>query len=92
MVLIEKIVAIVILEQVIRGLLERLLAGFKNQRFFAELSEVATLVHIALLEVFVAQLLLALEGKLSRLGVLILTSTYEEEHDCDAQGGEHVIY
>ena len=88
----EKMVAIVISEQVISCLLVRLLGGFKYQGFLAQLSEVTAFVHYATLEVFVAQLCLGLHRKLSRLGALMLTPPYKEEHDCDAQGGEHVIY
>ena len=65
--LIEKMVAFVISEKIISSLLLRLLAGFKYQRFLAELFEVATLVYYAVLEVFVAQLRLGLHRKLSCL-------------------------
>ena len=87
-----KLVALVISEQVIRGLLLRLLARIKNQGVFAELFEVTALVHYAVLEIVMAQLRFGLERKFSFLGVLVLTSSDEEEHDCDAQGGEGIIY
>ena len=38
-----------------------------------------------------AQLRLGLEGKLSCVGIFVLTSSNEEEHDCDAQGGTGII-
>ena len=60
-----KMVALVISEQVISCLLLRLLAGIKYQGVFAELFEVAALVHNAVLEVVMAQLRLGLERKLS---------------------------
>ena len=84
------LILILIFQHVIRCLL--LLVMISNQGIFAELFEVAALVHSTFLKVFMAQLRLGLEGKLSCLSVLALTYPNVEEHDCDAQGGEGIIY